>query len=515
MHSSLVPRKIRQFFAELIDKKRSLPSRYETVFKKIRQDKKLDEIGAKDTAIQIANMFMSRNDTPAAALCEIATFLVNSGYPDEAQEYHKLSLKMAMLPSTYSLYLQCLLLSLTCTEKQMFEAASQYDKLFLSHVKRYNHYSNELTTNRRLNIGYLCHFFHNSVSQSLLVPYLSAHNRERVKIFCYSDAEPNEVPDFIKSVPEVWRDTKKLDDDALASLIREDKIDILLELNGHIVVNRYLTIARKPAPIQVSYYNIACTTGISAIDYALVGDEMVLPKANSYYTESVYYIKGVCGVAQFPSHFPDVTLEPPCLKNKFITFGSFGGAQKVNKEVIKLWCKVLKKVPNSRFYMKAGVLTFEAYLKSYKKLFEAEGIDTNRVHFEGFSEHHEMLKCYDNVDIALDTFPHGAGTTTMEATWQGVPVITLYGDRQSMQHGKLILTSVGHPELVAYSEEEFINKAYQLASDPEQLIKYRQQLRDDFKKSPRADVKSFAGRLEDAYYDMWKKYCNKAMTAMS
>ena len=492
-------------------RKYSFTRSYAALLAKIGNDERIRESGSQPTALQIAKMFEEQKKSAASAACEIATFFVNSGYPEIAQTYHEFSLKLSLDPATYSLYLQGLLLNTSCTEEQMYKAAIQYEKLFLGHVKRYKKYSNELTTDRRLNVGYICHFFHNCVSKSLLVPFMSAHNRDRIKLICYSDAEPADVPDYIKAVPEVWRDTKTLNDAELAEKIREDKIDILLEMNGHIIVNRYLTIARKPAPIQISHYNIATTTGISSIDYLIAGDEMSLQKVDPYYTESLYYIKGVSGVAKFPDTFPDVTLEPPCLKNKFITFGSFGGAQKINKDVVKLWCKVLKAIPDSRFYMKAGVLTFEAYLKSYRKLFSDEGIDLERIHFEGFSEHHDMLKCYAKMDIGLDSFPHNAATTTMEATWQGVPVITYSGKRQCMQHGKVILDSFGHPELIAYSEDEFIRKAVELASDPDRLIKYRQQLRDDFKRSPRADVGAFAAKLEDAYHDMWGKYCRAAV----
>lgn len=488
-----------------IKQKISYPA-YSPVFKIIKQDKLLRDIGLRRSAEQIANRMMIQQATPAAAFCEIATFLLNGGYPELGLVYHEHSLQLSLLPSTYSLYLQCLMLSPSCTEEQMFKAASKYDELFLSHIQKKTNHQNELTVNRKLRIGYICHFFHNSVSKSQLMPFLNAHHRDRVSVFCYSDAEPAEVPDYIKNIPDVWRDTKKLDDEALAQLIQEDKIDILIELNGHIIVNRYLTIARKPAPIQVSFYNIATTTGISTIDYVLVAEEIKLKKPEAY-TERVYYFNGVGGVVKFANDFPGVAKEPPCLTNGYVTFGSFGAAQKVNREVIKLWCKVLKKVPNSRFYMKAGVLTYEDYLKSYQLQFAQEGIDLCRVIFEGFSPHLEMLECYSKVDIALDTFPHGAGTTTMEATWQGVPVLSLYGDRHCMQHGKVILESVGHPEFIAYTEDEFINNAAALAANPDRLIQYRKNLREDFKKSRRADLDAFAKSLEDAYFGMWEKYC--------
>lgn len=486
-----------------------IPKTYPDLFKKLKKDKNLATTGSLSVIEDIATTFMSRNDPPAAAYCEIATFLLNSGYPELGKIYFEYSLKLAPLASTYSLYLQCLMLTPSCTVKKMYQKAIGYEKLFLKDIPRYQTHENELIVNRKLNIGHICHFFHNSVSQSLLLPYLKAHNRNRVNIFCYSDTDPHEVADSIKNAADIWRDTKGLNDETLAELIKKDKIDILLELNGHCVINRYLTIARKPAPIQINFYNHFATTGISAIDYLLVGDGFSLSKVKRYYTESIYNFKGVSGIAQFSDDFPEPSNMPPCRDNKYITFGSFGASQKVNVRVVKLWCKLLKKFKNSKFYMKANVLSFEPFRKSYEFIFAKEGISLDRIIFEGFSEHNEMLKCYSRMDIALDTFPHTGGATTREALWQGVPVISLLGKRHSMQHGRAILCSVGHPELIAYSEEDFIHKAIQLASSPERLSHYRRELRNDFKKSPRADVKAFATALEDAYFDIWKNYCNK------
>lgn len=473
----------------------------------IIKDKQIIQSGSLDDILQILHNSISLKHSLASTYLEIANFILNMGRPEIAQTYFKLSLEASLIPSTYSLYLQCLLLSPSCTDEMMQPIAYKYNELFLDGIQKYTNHENELVLNKKLNIGYICHFFHNSVSQSLLTPLLKAHNRERIKVFCYSDTEQNEVPENIKDIADVWLDTKKLDDAELATIIINDKIDILIELNGHCIVNRYGVIARKPAPIQVSYYNHCGTTGISTIDYNLIGDEVILDKIHPHYTESIYYLKGVTGIAIFPDNFPDCA-PPPVLEKKHITFGSFGAAHKVNNEVVKLWCKVLKAVPNAKFYMKAGALSHTSYLNAYKKMFKDECIDLKRIRFEGHSEHKVMLQCYSDVDIALDTFPHAAGTTTMEATWQGVPVITLSGKRHCSQNGMNILTSINHPELVAYSEKEFIKKSIELANDTPRLIKYRQQLRDDFRNSPRGDAKTFATKLEDAYIDMWQIYCN-------
>lgn len=460
-----------------------------------------------DLIKQVGEGAFATHGSLAIAYCEIANFLLNVGQPELAQTYFRMSLEISFIPSTYSLYLQCLLVSPSCSNEEMHREASKYN-LFFSNVKKYDFFPNDLTQHRKLKIGYLCHFFHNSVSQSLLLPFISAHNRSRVRIFCYSDTNPNEVDQDIQQVADVWRDTKNLDDEKLSLLLREDEIDILLELNGHCVVNRYGTLARKPVPIQISFYNISATSGMSSIDYILVGNDISLDKAKKFYTETIYSVNGVTGIAKFSDRFPKCA-PPPCLQNKFITFGSFGAAHKVNSEVIQLWCEVLKKIPTSRLYFKTAVFSHEVFVNAYKKLFEKEGISLERIDFEGFSEHHQMLECYSKMDIALDTFPHAGGTTTQEALWQGVPVLSLYGDRYAMQHGKMILTTIGHPELAAYTKDEFINKAVELASDTNRLVEYRKNLRIDFQNSPKADPVALAARLENAYEDMWGRYCAK------
>ncbi|OGT47439.1 MAG: hypothetical protein A3E83_01695 [Gammaproteobacteria bacterium RIFCSPHIGHO2_12_FULL_41_20] len=475
------------------------------VGKTVKKDENLKKTKNLDLIKRVIKQGLSGCKSLAEMYREIATFLVNIGQPELAQRYYKLSLELDYTPATYSLYLQCLLLSPSCSDQEMFLKATQYNQFFSDIKKSESLPLSPVIKDKKLNIGYICHFFHNSVSPSLLLPFIRAHNRERVKIFCYSDTESFEVPENIKNIADTWRDTKNLDDDQLTTVIRQDKIDVLLELNGHCVTNRYGVIARRAAPIQISYYNINATTGISEMDYILVGDEICLDQSRDYYTEKFYYLKGVTSIAEFPTTFPKCS-PPPSLHTTDVTFGSFGAAHKVNYQVIKVWCKILKQVPHAKFYMKAGVLTHDNYLQAYKRSFAAEGVDLSRIHLEGFSDHLAMLDCYAKIDIALDTFPHTGGTTTVEALWQGVPVITWSGDRYAWKHGKMILTSVGHPELVAYSEEEYIAKAVELANSKERLLNYRNQLRADFKNSPKADVKAFATKLEDAYYDMWKNY---------
>ncbi len=467
---------------------------------------KLSRLGILDLVKKVGENSYAARDSLANAYSDMADFLLKIGQPDLAETYYRLSLDAAFIPATYSGYLQCLLLNPTCTMEKMYREASAYS-FFFKDVSRYNSYDNELTQNRKLNIGYICHFFHNTVSRSQLLPFIAAHNRRRTNIFCYSDTNIGEVSEDIKAIADVWHDTKDFNDEVLCELIRKDKIDILLELNGHCAINRYGVIARKPAPVQVSFYNISTTSGVPGFDYIMVGDGINIDNLQSYYTESFYFIKGATGIAIFPEYFPCPS-PAPCLENGYITFGSFGAAHKVNGAVIDLWCKVLKEIPSAKLYMKAGVLSESRYLEAYQKQFEFLGIGEDRVYLEGFSEHQKMLECYSKMDIALDTIPHGGGTTTLEALWQGVPVLTLSGNTYCMQHGKVILERIGHPELVSYSEDEFINKAVILASSQERLINYRNNLRDNFRKSSYGDINGFVTNLENAYFGMWIKYCD-------
>jgi protein O-GlcNAc transferase len=357
-------------------------------------------------------------------------------------------------------------------------------------------------------IGYTCHFITNSTSTTLLIPWLKAHNKNRVEIFMYSDQPSEEIPDDVRAIAEHWIDTKALDNDSFCEKVRADNIDILLELNGHCEQNRYKALARKPAPIQVNYYNYSSTCGVPGIDYILVGENFDIDHLQPYYSEKIFHKKGDLLPTVISSHFPPVA-PSPFIKNGYITFGSFGQAHKISREQIFLWCEVLKKVPNSRFYMKASALDCDIAKSVFNNHFLQGGVALSRIILEGASDYSTLLKSYSKVDIALDSYPFAGGTTTAEALIQGVPVISLMGDRYCSKHGWLNLHPAGHNELLSYSKEEFVNKAVYLANNLDKLIHYRNTLRNDYANSSRANINKFIVDLEDAYFSMWDQYLQK------
>ncbi|WP_172622802.1 O-linked N-acetylglucosamine transferase, SPINDLY family protein [Aquicella siphonis] len=445
---------------------------------------------------------------------KLANFFSQCGLPDLAAYAYEAYLTFEKNDPNLHIYLQTLMYTSPdiFDHKYIFDAHTKWGKT-LVRTPKYMDYPNALTSDRKLKIGYTCHFVTNSTSSTLLLPILKSHNRNKVEIFMYSDQDASQTPDNIRKYAEHWRDTQHLNDDDFCDLIRSDQIDILLELNGHCATNRYRALTRKPAPIQISYYNYSSTSGVPEIDYILVGEEVGIDNLQPYYSETIYHKKGIIIATPISDHFPPVS-PPPFLKNGYITFGSFGQAHKVSHKQIQLWCEVLKKVSNSRFYMKANALDCEVVRSVFMNHFINSGIDSHRIILEGGSDYETLLNCYSKLDITLDTYPFGGGTTPIESIIQGVPVITLVGERFCSWHGYNNMHNIGHDEFIAQSSEEFVNKAVNLANDKNKLADYRRTLRSSLANSPRGDMKRFINELEEAYTDMWNTYIESVKTSM-
>lgn len=439
-----------------------------------------------------------------------ALYLADAGFPDKAAEFFEMSLNINYNNSAVIQYLQTLMYTSPDNyshERIYYLTKHHMHKMaYVEPDKKNKTFSNPLNSDRILNIGYTCHFFDNSTGTTLFLPLLQNHNRNRVKIFIYSDQLPQDTKKTTEAMADVWRYTNSKSNEEFYKIVKNDQIDILVELNGFCVQNRYQALNMRPAPIQVSHYNLSTTSGVEEIDYVMAGQELKTDHLQEFYTEKFFHTKGI----QFPTivgdHFPETKKEIPYKSNGYITFGSFNQIHKVSREQVLLWSEVLKQVPKSRFYMKASGLDRKECVLAFQNHFQNAGIDLSMVILEGHSNYDELLECYDKIDIGLDTYPYGGGTTTIEALIQGVPIISLIGERFCSQHGYTNLYSVGHCELTSYSKKEFIEKAASLANDIDRITSYRQNLRNDVKKSVRSDIKKYMTELEDAYLEMWKKY---------
>jgi len=306
-----------------------------------------------------------------------------------------------------------------------------------------------------------------------------------------------------------WHLLEGRDDETCAKRIRADGIDMLVDLSGHTNHNRLPMFAWKPAPVQVSWMGYFATTGVRAIDYIL-GDEHVLPDEDAaHFTERLWRLPEsyVC----FTPPAQDIAIGPlPMLQNGAPTFGCFNHLVKLNDAVIALWARVLHAVPGSRLFLKTKQLNDPSMRTMLAKRFAAHGIDAARLILEGESPRAELLAAYNRVDIALDPFPYPGGTTTIEALWMGVPVLTRRGDRFLSHVGESILHNAGLPQWIAGDDDGYVGKAVAFAAAGNDLAQQRTNLRRRLLDSPLCDAARFARHLEAAFDGMWRDAVNTA-----
>jgi protein O-GlcNAc transferase len=368
---------------------------------------------------------------------------------------------------------------------------------------------NNRDPDRRLRIGYLSPDFRRHSVAYFIEPVLSSHDRGRYEIFCYSDVlHPDDVTRRIEGYADVWRPITRMSDEEVAVLIRSDRIDILIDLAGHTDSNRMLVFARKPAPVQATWIGYPATTGLSAMDYKIVDSHTDPPGlTEQFYTEKLIRLPETFLCYQPVEDSPDVG-ESPFSTLGGITFGSFNNYSKISDKVLSLWIKILKSVPGSRLVLKAKIFTDGKVREEVAGKFAGEGIEGERIELcQWRLSARGHLELYNRVDIGLDTFPYNGTTTTCEALWMGVPVITIAGSAHASRVGVSILSNIGLPDFVAEDEEGYARKAVDLAHDTTRLLTLRKSLRDMMLSSSLMDARLFTANLENCYRSMWKAWC--------
>jgi predicted O-linked N-acetylglucosamine transferase (SPINDLY family) len=369
-------------------------------------------------------------------------------------------------------------------------------------------HANDRVTERRLRIGYVSPFFRQHAVNYFVEPILLAHDYEQVEVFCYSDGTtPDATTARLRSVVDVWRDVASQTDEQLARIVREDQIDILVDLSGHMGRHRLLAFARRPAPVQVTYIGYQNTTGMSAMDYRLT-DERADPigKTDAVYTERLVRLPRAF-YCYLPTPAPEVSTLP-ALENGWITFGSFNNTIKLAPDVFATWLELLARVPKSRLL----VLAYEGgYLERHlHEIGRSRGIDPNRIELANRRPREDYLRLIQRADIALDAFPGNGHTTTCDALWMGVPVVMLEGDTYLSRYGAPALVTVGLERLIARTTAEYIEAAARLASDLATLAELRLTLRTRLADSILCDGAGFTRNLEAAYRQMWRSWCETA-----
>jgi predicted O-linked N-acetylglucosamine transferase (SPINDLY family) len=362
---------------------------------------------------------------------------------------------------------------------------------------------------RQLKIGYLSGDFRRHSVAYFIEPILVHHDPRQVEIFCYSNhILSDDVTQRLQSYGNHWQNCVGLSDDALADTIRQNQIDILVELSGHTGGNRLLVLARKPAPIQVTYLGYPYTTGLTAIDYRLTDEYVDTPGVNEQFnSETLVKLPASFFCYQPYEDSPPVS-RLPALDQGYLTFSSFNSYPKVNSYLFEMWAEILGALPAAKLLMQTKSLqdkeTREDFLAQMARL----GVSEERLIITQFTPPPEYLRTYHQVDIALDCYPFNGGTTTCEALWMGIPVVTLVGTRQVSRLGLSILATLGLTDLIAYTPQDYVNICLKLANNLDYLQTLRATMRDRMQTSPLMDAASFTRHLEGIYRQMWEKWCN-------
>jgi predicted O-linked N-acetylglucosamine transferase (SPINDLY family) len=366
-------------------------------------------------------------------------------------------------------------------------------------------FANAPIPDRRLRIGYVSGDLRRHPVGYFLQSILRNHASDAVEVFCYSNnLKDDDLTASFQSEADHWRRLRGLTDEAAASLIRADAIDILVDMSGHTALNRLPLFARRPAPVQVSWLGYFGTTGLTAMDYVLADRFVVPPGEEDAFTEQVWRMPGsyLC----FMPPDMDVPVRPRDVQGP-ITFGSFNNLAKLSPHTVSLWARVVQSVPQSRLLLKTSQLADAAVCQAVRERFAGHGIEADRLVLEGPSPRADLLASYNRVDIALDPYPYGGGTTTAEALWMGAPVVTLRGGTWTGRVSESILSTVGLSDLVAGSQEAYVDLAAKLAADQDRRTALHATLRSRLEASPFCDGAGFTRQLEDACRGMWKHWC--------
>jgi len=357
---------------------------------------------------------------------------------------------------------------------------------------------------QKIRIGYVSGDFRRHSVAYFFEPLLKAHNRNEFEIYCYSNVLTGDsVTEKLINTADHWRDITGINDAEAAQLIKQDGIDILVDLAGHTDNNRLLVFAYRPAPMQVSWLGYPNTTGLSVMDYRIT-DNFADPSEDRQ-NDALYSEKLIRLPQSFLCYEGDSSELAAPEKNTQLplTFGSFNNLTKINDDVIKLWSDALIQFAGSHLILKSHQLEDEAIKQKTLDRFAKHGIDAERIELVArIPSHEEHLAFYKKIDIALDTFPYNGTTTTFEALWMGVPVVTLAGSNHRSRVSESILSNLGHTELVAHSNADFLDILSRLNVDREQLYTLKTGLRPALQQSPLTDSLKFAQQMETAFHAM-------------
>lgn len=433
------------------------------------------------------------------------------GRLNESYAYYKQANTVGHHPTPYSNYLTALHYDPRVSREEIMAFAKSWEKRFApaSHLVLPRPERPNAASTQILRLGLLSDGFRKHPVGKMITRCLENLPKGQFELYCYTTSDAIDViTKRIQHCAQHWQPIRHLDDDGFIKQIRDDEIDILIDLSGHNTGSRMRAVAMQPAPLIVKWVGgLINTTGVQAIDY-LISDHVETPEGeDEYYTEKLIRMPDDYIVFNPPEKLPALS-ELPAKQNGYITLACFNNPTKLNDVALKQWASIMHELPNSRLMLKGRPYTSESFCERLYATLEAEGIARERLIIEGPGSNYEMLDAYNRADISLDPWPYSGGLTTCESFIMGVPVVTLPGPTFAGRHSATHLVHAGMPELVVNSWEEYRARVIELASDLDSLGIIRQHLRNVLLQSPVCDGPRFAKHFTDAMRAIWQRYCD-------
>jgi protein O-GlcNAc transferase len=464
----------------------------------------LYKLGAIEQAIHYFQLCLQYDSEYFLAYNGLGSSYLEQGKVEEALQYFRKAI--AWHPSAYGEHSNLLL----CSHYSPYLSS---DYIFFEHKKWADTHTNYLLPLSQppmqkaypFRIGYISPDLRSHPVTCFFEPILQHHNREKFEVYCYANVrQPDETTFRLQKMAQGWHFIDEMTDEQVAEQIQADQIDILVDLAGHTANHRLRVMAFKPAPVQVTYLGYPDTTGMSQIDYRLVDAWTDPEEQTQKYSETLVRLPNGFLCYAPPEDYPDIS-PSPLLKNATITFGSFNNLVKLNEPVLALWAEILRAAPQGKLLLKTPRILDHASAEIWLRRFVKCGIPENRIELLPYQPHRgQHLEAYKLIDIALDPFPYNGTTTTCEALWMGVPVITLAGNTHASRVGVSLLSRLGLEELIAVSKEDYVHKAITLAQDLERLTSFREMIRPWMAMSSLCDGQNFTRTLEETYKTLWE-----------
>jgi protein O-GlcNAc transferase len=394
------------------------------------------------------------------------------------------------------------------SRQQIADGYREWARRFAPPVRAHQGYPNDPDPDRRIRIGYLSPDFRCHATAYATELILDGHDRRQVEVFGYGNvACPDRVTERFISKFDRYRGIHGQTAQAVAAQIRQDQIDVLVEIGGHVTDNRMDVLALKPAPLQGDFGGIS-TTGMSQVDFRLTDAVIDPPDVLGGYVEQSIYMAGGMACFRPPSESPSIG-PLPATRQGSPTFGSVNSNPKINPGSIALWARVLRQIPTSRMILKfngGADVGIQAY---YRRQFESHGVEAKRVEIVGHLPFQEYLGLFHRLDLLLDTHPYNGCITTLEGLWMGVPILTLTGQTYVSRVGLSLLKRLGLEVFASSNAEEYVVKACSFASQIDALAQIRQSLRAMMLASPLCDPGRMGRELEQAYRSLWRTWCQR------